>query len=33
LDIQELLLMFQMNQIDSVQMYYVQSAIINYLIN
>jgi outer membrane protein TolC len=33
LDIQELQLKFQMNQIDSVQMYYVQSAIINYLIN
>ena len=33
LDIQELQLKFQMNQIESVQMYYVQSAIINYLIN
>ena len=33
LDIQELQLKFQINQIKSVQMYYVQSAIINYLIN
>ncbi|WP_262420302.1 TolC family protein [Flagellimonas meishanensis] len=33
LDIQELQLKFQINQIQSVQMYYVQSAIINYLIN
>ena len=33
LDIQELQLKFQINQIASVQMYYVQSAIINYLIN
>ncbi len=33
LDIQELQLKFQMNQIESVQIYYVQSAIINYLIN
>ena len=33
LDIQELQLKFQMNQIQSVQLYYVQSAIINYLIN
>lgn len=33
LDIQELQLKFQINQIESVQMYYVQSAIINYLIN
>lgn len=33
LDIQELQLKFQMNQIESVQRYYVQSAIINYLIN
>lgn len=32
LDIQELQLKFQMNQIQSVQKYYVQSAIINYLI-
>ena len=33
LDIQELQLKFQINQIESVKMYYVQSAIINYLIN
>ena len=33
LDIQELQLKFQVNQIESVQLYYVQSAIINYLIN
>ncbi len=33
LDIQELQLKFQMNQIESVRMYYAQSAIINYLIN
>ena len=33
LDIQELQLKFQMNQIESVHMEYVQSAIINYLIN
>ncbi|HDZ14510.1 hypothetical protein LCGC14_1503670, partial [marine sediment metagenome] len=32
LDIQELQLKFQTNQIESVQMYYRQSAIINYLI-
>ncbi len=32
LDIQELQLRFQMNQIESVQMYYVQQSIINYLI-
>ena len=32
LDIQELQLKFQMNQIESVKTYYVQSAIINYLI-
>jgi len=32
LDIQELQLKFQLNQIESVKMYYVQSAIINYLI-
>ncbi len=31
LDIQELQLKFQMNQIESVRTYYVQSAIINYL--
>ncbi len=33
LDIQELQLKFQINQIMSVQMYYAQSAVINYLIN
>ncbi len=33
LDIQELQLKFQMNQIESVQRYFVQLAIINYLIN
>lgn len=33
LDIQELQLKFQTNQIRSVQLYYLQSAIINYLIN
>jgi outer membrane protein TolC len=33
LDIQELQLKFQMNQIESVRMYYAQSAIINYLMN
>ncbi|MBU3026076.1 TolC family protein [Zobellia galactanivorans] len=33
LDIQELQLKFQTNQIESVRMYYTQSAIINYLIN
>nr|WP_299214327.1 TolC family protein [uncultured Allomuricauda sp.] len=33
LDIQELQLKFQINQIQSVQLYYVQSAVINYLIN
>ena len=33
LDIQELQLKFQLNQIQSVQLYYVQSAVINYLIN
>ncbi|WP_298554362.1 TolC family protein [uncultured Algibacter sp.] len=32
LDIQELQLKFQMNQIESVQTYYVQTTIINYLI-
>ncbi|RTE54278.1 TolC family protein [Arenibacter aquaticus] len=32
LDIQELQLKFQINQIESVQMYYVQQSIINYLI-
>ncbi|MGX1929382.1 TolC family protein [Flagellimonas sp. 2504JD4-2] len=33
LDIQELQLKFQLNQIQSVQQYYIQSALINYLIN
>ncbi len=33
LDIQELQLKFQINQIQSVQLYYVQSALINYLMN
>lgn len=33
LDIQELQLKFQMSQIESVQMYYMQQAIINYLID
>lgn len=33
LDIQELQLRFQMNQIESVLLYYRQSAIINYIIN
>lgn len=33
LDIQELQLKFQTNQIQSMQLYYMQSAIINYLIN
>jgi outer membrane protein TolC len=33
LDIQELQLKFQMNQIESVQTYYMQQSIINYLIN
>ncbi len=33
LDIQELQLKFQTNQVESVQLYYGQSAIINYLIN
>ena len=33
LDIQELQLKFQINQIQSVQLYYIQSAFINYLIN
>jgi outer membrane protein TolC len=32
LDIQELQLKFQMNQIESLQLYYVQQSIINYLI-
>ena len=33
LDIQELQLKFQVNQIESVRAYYMQSAIINYLVN
>ncbi len=33
LDIQELQLKFQLNQIDSIKSYYVQSTIINYLTN
>jgi outer membrane protein TolC len=33
LDIQELQLKFQMNQIESIKNYYVQSAVINYLTN
>lgn len=33
LDIQELQLKFQMNQIQSVRSYYLQSAVINYLVN
>lgn len=33
LDIQELQLKFQMNQIESAKLYYVQSALINYLTN
>ena len=33
LEIQELQLKFQMNQIDSVKNYYMQSTIINYLSN
>lgn len=33
LDIQELQLKFQINQIQSIQIYFEQSAIINYLIN
>nr|WP_298993938.1 TolC family protein [uncultured Polaribacter sp.] len=33
LDIQELQLKFQMNQIESIKVYYVQSTIINYLTN
>ncbi len=33
LDIQELQLKFQMSQIESIKSYYVQSALINYLIN
>ena len=33
LDIQELQLKFQMNQVEAIAMYYMQSAVINYLIN
>ena len=33
LDIQELQLKFQMGQIETTQLYYLQSAQINYLIN
>jgi outer membrane protein TolC len=33
LDLQEMELKFQMDQIQAVQMYYEQSAIINYLVN
>lgn len=33
LDIQELQLKFAMNQIDAVQVYYSQSAVVNYLVN
>ena len=33
LDIQELQLKFQMNQIESVKTYFVQTTIINYLTN
>jgi hypothetical protein len=33
LDIQELQLKFQMSQVESVKMYYVQTAVINYLTN
>ncbi len=33
LDIQELQLKFQINQIESIKMYYIQSTIINYLTN
>tara|TARA_R110002012_G_scaffold258678_1_gene439726 strand:- start:19764 stop:20981 length:1218 start_codon:yes stop_codon:yes gene_type:complete len=33
LDIQELQLKFQLNQVESIQKYYRQSAIVNYLIN
>ena len=33
LDIQELQLKFQMNQIESMKAYYLQSTIINYLTN
>ena len=33
LDIQELQLKFQLNLVESVKMYYVQTAVINYLTN
>ena len=33
LDVQELQLKFQLNQVESIQKYYTQSAIVNYLIN
>jgi len=33
LDIQELQLKFQINQIESVKTYYIQTTIINYLSN
>lgn len=33
LDIQELQLKFQMSQIETIKVYYIQSAIINYLVN
>ena len=33
LDIQELQLKFAMNQIDAIQVYYSQSAVVNYLVN
>ncbi|MBG6129611.1 outer membrane protein TolC [Aquimarina sp. EL_43] len=33
LDIQELQLKFQLNQIESIQLYYIEAAIINYLTN
>jgi len=33
LDIQELQLKFQMSQIESVKLYYLQSALVNYLVN
>ena len=33
LDIQELQLKFQINQVESIRKYYIQSTIINYLTN
>ena len=33
LDIQELQLKFQINKVESIRQYYIQSAIINYLSN